>query len=51
MVSSVSIRTESSFIGAAAKLERAAALVFMRGSWSSCPAEQWVPAMLEGVWL
>jgi hypothetical protein len=29
----------------------AEALVFMRNSWSSCPAEQWVPAMLEGVWL
>jgi hypothetical protein len=38
-------------IGDAAKLEGARALVFMRDSWSSCPAEQWVPAMLEGVWL
>ncbi len=38
-------------IGEVAKLEGAEALVFMRGSWSSCPAEQWVPAMLEGVWL
>jgi hypothetical protein len=38
-------------IGVAAKLEGAGALVFMRDSWSSCPAEQWVPAMLEGVWL
>jgi len=38
-------------IGDAAKLEGATALVFMRDSWSSCPAEQWVPAMLEGVWL
>jgi hypothetical protein len=36
-------------IGTAAKLE--GALVFMRDSWSGCPAEQWVPAMLEGVWL
>ena len=36
-------------IGSAAKLDRA--LVFMRDSWSSCPAEQWVPAVLEGVWL
>ena len=38
-------------IGDAAKTEGAGRLVFMRGSWSSCPAEQWVPAMLEGVWL
>jgi len=36
-------------IGSAAKLARS--LVFMRDSWSSCPAEQWVPAVLEGVWL
>jgi hypothetical protein len=38
-------------IGEAAKLEGAPSLVFMRNSWSSCPAELWVPAMLEGVWL
>jgi len=38
-------------IGEAAKREGAGRLVFMRDSWSSCPAEQWVPAMLEGVWL
>jgi hypothetical protein len=38
-------------IGEAAKQEGAERLVFMRDSWSSCPAEQWVPAMLEGVWL
>ncbi len=38
-------------IGDAAKLEGAGALVFMRDSWSACPAERWVPAMLEGVWL
>jgi len=38
-------------IGDAAKLQGAGALVFMRDSWSSCPAEQWVPALLEGVWL
>jgi len=37
--------------GDAAKREGARRLVFMRDSWSSCPAEQWVPAMLEGVWL
>ena len=38
-------------IGDAAKLEGAGRLVFMRDSWSSCPAERWVPALLEGVWL
>ncbi len=38
-------------IGEAAKLDETKALVFMRDSWSSCPAEQWIPAMLEGVWL
>ena len=38
-------------IGEAAKLEGAGALVFVRDSWSSCPAERWVPAMLEGVWV
>jgi hypothetical protein len=25
-------------------------LAFLRNSWSRCPAEQWVPALLEGVW-
>lgn len=24
--------------------------VFLRETWSRCPAEQWVPALLEGVW-
>jgi hypothetical protein len=38
-------------IGEAAKKEGGGHLVFMRDSWSSCPAEQWIPAMLEGVWL
>jgi len=38
-------------IGDAAKTEGGEALVFMRDSWSSCPGEQWVPAMLQGVWL
>jgi hypothetical protein len=38
-------------IGDAAKTEGAGRLVFMRDSWSSCPAEQWVPAMLEGIWV
>lgn len=38
-------------IGEAAKMEGAGNLVFMRNSWSGCPAEEWIPAMLEGVWL
>ena len=38
-------------IGDAARLEGAGALVFMKDSWSSCPAAHWIPAMLEGVWL
>ncbi|OZI20042.1 hypothetical protein CAL26_21040 [Bordetella genomosp. 9] len=25
-------------------------MVFLANTWSRCPAEQWVPAMLEGVW-
>ena len=25
-------------------------LVFLRQTWSQCPAEQWVPALLEGIW-
>ena len=25
-------------------------LVFLNKSWSRCPAESWVPALLEGVW-
>ncbi len=25
-------------------------IVFQRGSWNQCPAEQWVPALLAGVW-
>jgi len=23
---------------------------FLRNTWSRCPAEQWVPALLEGIW-
>ena len=37
-------------IGKASKSEGGRSLVFMNGSWSGCPASQWVPAMLEGVW-
>jgi hypothetical protein len=25
-------------------------LTFLRGTWSMCPAEQWVPALLQGIW-
>ncbi len=25
-------------------------LVFLRNTWSRCPAEQWVPALFEGIW-
>jgi hypothetical protein len=25
-------------------------VVFLKDSWSRCPAERWVPALLEGVW-
>ncbi len=25
-------------------------VVFLNNSWSRCPGEQWVPALLEGVW-
>jgi hypothetical protein len=25
-------------------------IVFLNQSWSRCPAEKWVPALLEGVW-
>jgi hypothetical protein len=38
-------------IGEAAQIQGAERLVFMGDSWGSCPAEQWVPALLEGVWL
>lgn len=25
-------------------------VVFLKETWSRCPAEQWVPALLEGIW-
>jgi hypothetical protein len=25
-------------------------LAFLRNTWSQCPAEQWVPSLLEGIW-
>jgi hypothetical protein len=37
-------------IGEAANMEGSVRFVFMRDTWSACPAERWVPAMLEGVW-
>jgi len=37
-------------IGEAARTEGAGRFIFMRDTWSACPAERWVPAMLEGVW-
>jgi hypothetical protein len=37
-------------IGKASKCQGGRSLVFMDDSWSGCPASQWVPAMLEGVW-
>jgi hypothetical protein len=37
-------------IGEASRQYDGRSLVFMEESWSRCPAAQWVPAMLEGVW-
>jgi hypothetical protein len=37
-------------IGEASLHEGGRPLVFMDDTWSRCPAAQWVPAMLEGVW-
>ncbi|MEI9958467.1 MAG: hypothetical protein WDM90_19670 [Ferruginibacter sp.] len=25
-------------------------LIFMSNSWSRCPAEQWIPAVISGIW-
>ncbi|MEJ0090315.1 MAG: hypothetical protein WDM80_11305 [Limisphaerales bacterium] len=38
-------------IGKASQREGGQSLVFMGDTWSQCPAAEWVPAMLEGVWL
>src|SRR6202030_2749641 len=46
-------RTGSLFIlelGSASKGAANRDLVFLSQSWSRCPAENWVPALLEGVW-
>lgn len=37
-------------IGTASQLSGGRSLVFMEESWSRCPAFEWVPAMLQGVW-
>jgi hypothetical protein len=37
-------------LGSARKGAAIRDLVFLSQSWSRCPAEKWVPALLEGVW-
>ncbi len=37
-------------IGEASRRAEGRSLVFMEESWSRCPANLWVPAMLQGVW-
>lgn len=37
-------------IGEASRSAEGRSLVFMDDSWSRCPANLWVPAMLQGVW-
>jgi hypothetical protein len=37
-------------IGEASQRVEGRSLVFMEDSWSRCPANLWVPAMLQGVW-
>src|SRR5271169_994898 len=37
-------------LGSASKGPANRDLVFFSQSWSRCPAEKWVPALLEGVW-
>jgi hypothetical protein len=37
-------------IGEASQQAEGHSLVFMDESWSRCPANSWVPAMLQGVW-
>jgi hypothetical protein len=37
-------------LGTASKGSANRDLVFLSQSWSRCPAEKWVPALLEGVW-
>jgi hypothetical protein len=52
-VSGCPFRKGSLFIlelGSASKGPTNRDLVFLSQSWSRCPAEKWVPALLEGVW-
>jgi hypothetical protein len=52
-VGSCPFRRGSLFIlelGSASKGAANRDLVFLSQSWSRCPAEQWVPALLKGVW-
>jgi hypothetical protein len=52
-VSGCPFRKGSLFIlelGSASKGAANRDLVFLNQSWSRCPAEKWVPALLEGVW-
>jgi hypothetical protein len=52
-VSGCPFRKGSLFIlelGTASKGAANRDLVFLSQSWSRCPAERWVPALLEGVW-
>ncbi len=37
-------------LGSASKGAADRDLIFLSRSWSRCPAEKWVPALLEGVW-
>jgi hypothetical protein len=37
-------------LGEASRREGGRPLVFMDETWSRCPAAQWVPALLEGIW-
>jgi hypothetical protein len=37
-------------LGSAGKGAANRDLVFLGQSWSRCPAEKWVPALLEGLW-
>jgi hypothetical protein len=38
-------------LGSASKGAANRDLVFLSQSWSRCPAEKWVPALLQGVWM
>ena len=52
-VSGCPFRRGSLFIlglGTASKGTANRDLIFLSQSWSRCPAEKWVPALLEGVW-